>query len=120
MKKALFAWICVMMASPAFAAKNYKCVGTEPFWNISVVGDSLKVGAPGEQDMTLKITQRLYPQGMSESVGEAIIAQDEKTSVHMIVREDGKCNDGMSDKLYSREVWVTLNNKLLVGCCDAN
>lgn len=120
MKKALLTILCFMVAGPAMAASNYKCIGTEPFWNISVAGDSVKVRAPGEQDVTLKIAQRLYPQGMSESIGEAIIAQNEKSAVHMTVRADGKCNDGMSDKLYSHEVWVTLNNKLLVGCCDAD
>ena len=118
MKKGFLAFACFLIAGPALAANNYKCTGTEPFWGVDVSGDSVKISAPGETDINLKISERLYPQGMPSSYGEAIIAQDPKNSMHMTIRNDGKCSDGMSDKLYSHEAWVTLNSKLLVGCCD--
>ncbi len=83
--------------------KGYSCLGTEPFFSVTVSGQNLTYEAPGEE-FKAKVSKRKDAMGVSE--GYVSVYQNQKLNISVTVLE-GKCTDGMSDNEYSKH-WRTL------------
>lgn len=84
---------------------DYRAIGTEPFWAVSVRGDSLVLDRPDQPPRRYRVTR--------SDDGRAIRYSGDGFS--MIVSE-GPCGDGMSDAIWSDRVQVAFEDGTLKGC----
>lgn len=103
----------------AFPPSDYSCFGTEPFWDISVIGEDVQWSALGED--TISMTRDWTGTPMRQD-RFAMRAFGDLSFVSLLVREQ-ICSDGMSDRVYGLEVDVILDGSgnmgtlVYSGCC---
>lgn len=103
----------------AFPASDYRCFGTEPFWDISVIGDDVQWSALGEDPVLM--TRDWVGQPMRQD-RFAMRAFGDMSFASLFVRK-AMCSDGMSDRAYGLEVDVILDasdnmgTQVYSGCC---
>ena len=75
----------------------FRALGTEPFWNVNVEGDTLTFTTPEDQDGTVM-------QGARREVDSGVeIAGSHDGKTFVLALSPGACSDGMSDNRYQ---WV--------------
>jgi heat shock protein HslJ len=97
--------IAVLAASPSTPA-DYRALGTEPFWSLTISGSRIRLSEPGRPNATV-----LAPRAQVTKRGRRYVAR--AVSVD-IVRE--QCSDGMSDRSYPDRVTVRWRGRVLKGC----
>ncbi|MBS1961268.1 MAG: hypothetical protein JST04_03555 [Bdellovibrionales bacterium] len=112
--------VSVLFASEAFAA-NLTCVGTEPFWGVTVDGNTLTYSTPDHPNgEKLAIGSIRTADGMPE--GSTTVFRTKacifrRTTTLTVIRASG-CSDGMSDATYSHYVVYDIEGHVLAGCCN--
>ncbi|NYI22787.1 putative membrane protein [Sphingobium francense] len=88
-----------------YADEDYRAIGTEPFWAVTVKGSTAVLERPDKAPVRYAITRnddkralRFLGEGFSMTVTE------------------GPCSDGMSDALWSDRVAVAFGEGTLNGC----
>lgn len=97
----------------ALADNNYKCFGTEPFWGMELVNNSLVLDLFDETKTSEEVISRETAAGMANEF--AFIAKTKNSSATIVT---GECSDGMSDEIYSHHVVYTDGRAVLYGCCN--
>lgn len=90
---------------PRRSGPDYRAIGTEPFWAVSILGDSLVLERPDHPPRRYRVVR-------SED-GPAI--RYSADGFAMTVRE-GPCEDGMSDAIWSDRVQIAFGDGTLKGC----
>lgn len=96
----------------------FKASGTEPFWGIEIAEDSIKFTFP-EKEKNFALAY-VKPQKAMDANVISYQAKSDMIDLKFTIQQ-GKCSDGMSDKIYNYKVKVSLkrgNEKemLLEGC----
>ncbi|MFT3997106.1 MAG: hypothetical protein QM667_06845 [Asticcacaulis sp.] len=86
-------------------------IGTEPFWNLTLAGDTMTFERPGQE-------AKSYPRykfEVNEDKDGAARAEliSEEFSLTLIAQ---KCSDGMSDRVYPLTAEANINDEVLKGC----
>jgi uncharacterized membrane protein len=103
----------------AFPPSDYRCFGTEPFWDVSVIGDDVQWSALGEDPISMTRDWTGTPMRQDRF---AVRAFGDLSFVSLLVRKQ-MCSDGMSDRAYGLEVDVILDGaynmgtQVYSGCC---
>lgn len=111
--KKFIAILILTFSFSALANSNYKCFGTEPFWGMELVNNSLTLDLFDEEKITEEVLSRDTAAGLATEF--AFIAKTNKSSATIVT---GECSDGMSDRIYSHHVVYTDGKVVLYGCCD--
>ena len=90
------------------------CHGTEPFWGLTLDGDTARFTTP-ETATRHEGLRILSPEGHAPAPHRALAAEG---LVAMIAPAPALCSDGMSDALFGLEVGVVVGTHHLRGCCS--
>lgn len=97
-------------AVPVRAARpadpDYRAIGTEPFWTVTIRGDHLRLTRPDHDPVERRRVVRT-DDGRTLRYQAADIA---------IVVTPGPCSDGMSDAIWSDRVQIAFAEGALKGC----
>ncbi len=92
------------------------CVGTEPFWSITITATNLGVNMADGPQYNVPVTFR---QTSANDTRIAVIAGATGGNVtQAFMQKVDSCSDGMSDVSYPYAMTAVLNNKQVIsGCC---
>ena len=94
------------LAAPPPPAAPYRALGTEPGWSLIIDERELTfINMEGQQ------VRQPRPQVINGVAGE--IYQTARINVNVV---HAQCNDGMSDRIYSDKVQVTVDGRRYEGC----
>lgn len=105
-----------IMENSAWAKKqdegvSFYGIGTEPFWNIVIIKDSLiRIERIGEKPTDFKY---ILPNFSADSIIFAMADANNSATVTLV---HAICSDGMSNSFYDYSVTVKLNENVLSGC----
>lgn len=101
----MFALAVLLAASPA----DYRALGTEPFWSLTIGRTVMRLEEPGRPTRTYRTPPaRRIPNGVRRASGPIVVT---------IVRR--ACSDGMSDRTFPETVTVRIGARVLNGCGGA-
>lgn len=92
---------------------GYKCVGTEPFFNLEISKSVLNLRT-GYLDESYSVDGPIAARGTNSDFVSVFKSKDHDTVVS-IVR--GECSDGMSDDIYPYHMVYSQADNALYGCC---
>jgi uncharacterized membrane protein len=104
----------------ADATTARQCLGTEPFWSLTLDGKTIKFENFGTES-SLSIKQPT-PRSANGRTSEYLAMYQGRTLetpsrfLNVIIRNQS-CSDGMSDETYPYSVLVLSGNDLFDGCC---
>jgi uncharacterized membrane protein len=122
MRPAIFAPVaCVIfsVAATPLRAADFKCAGTEPFWDVAVSGSSLTFKRAGfKPGPKMSIASTLDASGVKAGVARVI-----KTRKVTLTLVKGTCSDGMSDDKFSHHAVLVRRSlgstdDVFYGCCN--
>ena len=97
--------------------KIFNCFGTEPFWDINIYTNKVKVNTLNG----IKFTAPLLFHGrvMNSPAGTTMTNASIGNKSVVVMTEKKQCDDGMSDNIYPYQALVLINgDKAYSGCCD--
>lgn len=120
MKHAL-ALLAICVSSSAGLAHDFKCFGTEPFWDLTINDRQIRYSTPGSSS-ELTPTQPTSARGMAEDyvlVYRTRTATGSKEPVTIVLQKSvsSECSDGMSDFSYPYYGVLVSDREVLAGCC---
>lgn len=86
----------------------YRAIGTEPFWAVTVRGDTATLERPDKAAVRYQVRE--------EADAAALRFLGEGFSMTV---SDGPCSDGMSDAIWSDRVQIAFGEGVLKGCGGA-
>jgi uncharacterized membrane protein len=117
MKTLCFLLLALTTSIVRAESPTFHCVGTEPFWSINVAERAgwLRFSSPTER-MSLRILNRRVAQGSSRY--GAFMLETRWTTLTVI---PARCNDGMSDSVYTHAAMFDMGGRRIhYGCCDVS
>jgi hypothetical protein len=98
-------------AFPALAS----CVGTEPFWSLTLEGDAATLTTP-ESRIEGTVVARLGSLNRRDRHGLRVALPEGRSIAGVISTE--ACSDGMSDRAYGLALDALHGEAVLSGCCS--
>ena len=89
------------------------CVGTEPFWNLTVGEKFLIYNSPLISDEATLINKRLNASNTPADLVQVI--KTKYTSLTIVGAAN--CQDGMSDEIYTYHAVYEREGQVFYGCC---
>lgn len=120
MKHAL-ALIAILATNSAGLAHDFKCLGTEPFWDLTINDRQIHFSSPeGEFDLTP--AQPSAARGMADDYVVVYRTQktaqpDEAATIVLQKSLSSQCSDGMSDTSYPYYGVLITRQTVFAGCC---
>ena len=115
-------WASARFLRPAMSFEDGKppsplqCVGTEPFWSLSIAGKSATYQTP-DKDAVASDIQKIEQSRNSTIVW--LVRPSSGPVLGATIEARQACSDNMSDRIYSFRVTIeTRDGQLLSGCCD--
>ena len=115
-------WASARFLRPALKFEDGKppsplqCVGTEPFWSLSIAGKSATYQTP-DKDAVASAIGKIEQSRNSTIVWLVRPSSGPVSSATIEARQ--ACSDNMSDRIYSFRITIeTRDGQLLSGCCD--
>lgn len=107
MKLALPALLMISAgASAQTPAEPYRALGTEPFWSLTIDGQTMRLDQPDVQPIVTTA-----PRPRPSYNGRQYVTRTMK-----VVVTTGPCSDGMSERRYPERVTVDVGGRVLRGC----
>lgn len=99
-------------ADPRVAPLPLRCLGTEPFWSLTVTEEAATYELPGAAPRALR------PIGRAEGFRGFVLAFDDRGETRDLTVVRAECSDGMSDRPYgfTALVW-NRGEEVGEGCC---
>lgn len=118
----LSAMTIAMLAIPSWAA-TYRCLGTEPFFNVDIntTTDRLRYRTPTNQTGTLyRITNPLQAAGIQ--TGNVFMFKGTRSDISATLMHRNiagrSCSDGASDTVYTYHLVFNRGTAVRYGCCN--
>ena len=105
---------CLMQGDDRLQVQPFRAIGTEPFWAARVEGRCVSYSTPEDQKGVRVWTR--YSAG-TNGAGNWV-GQLGGKPFEMRTRPEAGCSDGMSDKVYSIAVELTVNGEQRRGCAE--
>lgn len=90
---------------PVKSAPDYRAIGTEPFWAVTVRGEAATLERPDHPPVRFAVARHV----------EERVIRYSGDGFAMTINE-GPCSDGMSDALWRDRVAVAFGDGVLKGC----
>jgi uncharacterized membrane protein len=114
----------VCFCTAAADADQFKCGGTEPFWNLSISDHAIRY-----ESASLNSSFNLEPTAPESARGAAadyvlvyrtriIATRDEPVTLVLQKSLESKCSDGMSETNFPFYIVGITRRTVLTGCCD--
>ena len=101
-------------AAPAKpSSRQYRAIGTEPFWTLDQLPGQLRYSSPDNQQGTLFAVSVAVTGETTRFTGNL-----EGKPVILLI-EPGQCSDGMSDTVYAWKATFTWGDRIERGCARA-
>ncbi|CAN5800516.1 hypothetical protein BH23PSE1_BH23PSE1_03970 [soil metagenome] len=104
---------------PGRLPAGLRCLGTEPFWSLSLGNGQATFAAPAEPETTARIAAVLDT-GVFRDPRRAVLAEGDGFRMTAALTTEA-CSDGMSDLAYGLTTMVVVEDAagpaLLAGCC---
>lgn len=120
--RALTALTFAFLSAPAWAA-TYRCVGTEPFFNVDIntTTHRLRYRTPTNLSGTLyAITNPLQAEGIQ--TGNVFMLKGTRSNISATLMHRNiagrACSDGMSDTAYTYHLVFNRSFNVRYGCCN--
>lgn len=107
--------LLVLTFSVSSIAGDLSCSGTEPFWGLKIKNGKVVFFSPNNKIIT---TEKIISKrdAANTSSDFAFVVTTESSATATVIT--GECNDGMSDRIYSKHIIYKNNEYVLYGCCD--
>ncbi len=100
---------------PGALPEGFRCLGTEPFWNIRVDQPGGTISLNGPEGGETRDLAAILDSGIFRDPARAVLGRD-----LTLVTVPAICSDGMSDRLFGLRATVILHGdqpRMLSGCC---
>ncbi|HUD91895.1 MAG TPA: membrane-like protein [Sphingobium sp.] len=91
--------------SPRPAPPDYRAIGTEPFWAVTVRGSTATLERPDKPSVRYAVSRHDDAKAI-RYLGEGFA----------LTASEGPCSDGMSDSIWSDRVQLSFGEGTLKGC----
>ncbi len=98
--------IALALLAAATPAADYRALGTEPFWSLTIARGRMRLSEPGRPDAVIATPPLRRTRAGRRYASRAVVVE--------IVR--AACSDGMSDRRYPERVTVRWRGRVLKGC----
>ena len=104
----------------ATAFQTFQCVGTEPFWSLSIKADhTIQFSNPDNGNFQAPISFQKIPAGRGFSSGIRVTKAVSGNKSAFIVTHEEACSDGMSEINYAYSITALIDNRIVLeGCCN--
>ena len=106
--KKFIALLSLTLTFSVMADTNFACLGTEPFWGLTVEGSNATFTSASDATQTTETA-------LITTVAGNTVVTTESAKATIIA---GECNDGMSDNVYSSSIEYKIGASTLYGCCN--
>lgn len=93
------------------------CFGTEPFWDMSVVNQTVKFKINDERTISLKVAKPETAAGTSIDYLKVYKSYSNQKNAILLIQKQ-VCSDGMSDRSYPYQVIFLHGDDAYIGCCS--
>lgn len=101
----------------ALAFDNFDCVGTEPFWKLSITEQKFTFTLKDEPISTMTAVEPKPAENMNfDHIRVFHTKLINKEAIIVIQKQS--CTDGMSDSAFAYEGLFITNDKVFHGCCN--
>ena len=107
--------LLVFTFSVSTMAGDLTCSGTEPFWGLQIKRDKVLFFGPKVKIITTEKIMSKRDAVNTNSDFAFVVTTESKATATVVT---GECNDGMSDKTYSKHIIYKNNEFVLYGCCE--
>ncbi len=113
--KKLIVLLSLAMSASAMAA-DYSCGGTEPFWDLSIKGNTVTYNEflADESTKTEEIISRKDAHGLVSEFAFEV----KSASMTASIVTDATCSDGMSESTYTHAILLNVDGAVVYGCCN--
>ncbi len=99
------------------AFDNFDCVGTEPFWKLSITAQKITFTQQTASTVTMPAVEPKPAENMSmDHIRVFRTKLDNKEAI--IVIQSQSCTDGMSEDVFPYEGLFISSDKVFHGCCS--
>lgn len=108
----------LLLSSPvsASAFENFDCLGTEPFWKLSIAEDKFTFIQDASHTITLPAVEPKPPENMKIEHMQVFRTKANNKDAIIILQKQS-CTDGMSEDIFAYEGLIIFPNKVFHGCC---
>lgn len=100
-----------------WAFDNFDCVGSEPFWKLSIQEKKFTFTPQDSPAITLPAVKPTPAENMNiDHIRIFRTKMDNKEAIIIIQKQS--CTDGMSEDAYAYEGLVISSDKVFHGCCS--
>lgn len=117
--KKCFYLLSIFLYSPlaALAFDNFDCVGTEPFWKLSIVDQKFTFIQKDVPVITMPAVEAKPAENMSiEHIRVFRTTLNNKEAIIIIQKQS--CTDGTSEEMFPYEGLFINSDKVFHGCCS--
>lgn len=114
--KKIITLLALTLSVSAMASSDLSCSGTEPFWDLKIVGNTVTFNQLLADDSTTQeeVVSRVDAHGYATDF--AFVVKTENATATIVT---GECSDGMSDNVYEKHIMYTTKDSVLYGCCNS-
>ena len=112
----------LLISSSAGLAHDFKCIGTEPFWGLTISDRQIRFSSP-DDGFDLAPVEPSSARGMAEDY--VLVYRTHKTAepsepVTVVLQKSpsSQCSDGMSDTSYPYYGVLVTREAVFAGCCQ--
>lgn len=115
MKRLLLGFGLCMLPLISFAYDSFECVGTEPFWNLSLTEAKFTFKQPNKPAISMS-SVKPQPAESVEPDHVRVYRTKANAKNYIIVIQKQSCTNGMTDFEYAYEA-LFIDDKVYHGCC---
>jgi uncharacterized membrane protein len=104
-------------AKPTERSEEFRVVGTEPFWGMSISKRGIVYSTPESRPRSFPYVAPMSAQGRPADVVRVYRLQS-KPNTLLVINKVAICSDGMSDKQYPYSATLILDNTVRQGCAE--
>ena len=111
--------LCFFLYLPVttWAFDNFDCVGTEPFWKLSITEKKITFTHQTGPSITMPAAEPKAAENLNiDHIRVFRTKMDNKDAVIVIQKQS--CTDGMADDIFSYEGLIISSDKVFHGCCS--
>jgi uncharacterized membrane protein len=104
---------------PATRSEEFRVVGTEPFWGISVGKRGIVYSTTDSKPRSFPYSAPMTAQGRPADLVRVYRLQSKpNTNNVLVIKKVAACSDSMSDKQYPYSATLILDNAVREGCAE--
>lgn len=100
-----------------WAFDNFDCIGTDPFWNLSITDQKFTFKQKTTQAVTMPATEPKPAENMNMEHIRVFRTKLSNKDIIIIIQKQS-CTDGTSPEVFTYEGLLITSDKVFHGCCS--